>query len=399
MRSTTVIASERVRRLNSDPARSGGSYILYWMQSSQRAEDNHALEFAVQRANQAGLPLVALFVCTPDYPEANLRHYTFMLEGLFETLEALSQRGILPLLQPGHPPDRVLEFTDAAAEVVVDRGYFRHLRNWYEQVARGCSCSMWQVESDLVVPVELASTKAEYAARTIRPRIKRHLDDFLVSLRSTELAQSSRGLALTPFQPRRQTVSEFLRDFQIDRQVGPVSQFFRGGQLGAKASFREFLADWLKDYDIQRNQPQTDYTSTMSPYLHFGQISPLYLATTMLAQVDPRDTNVESYLEELLIRRGLSINFVHFEENYDSYRCLPGWAASTLSHHAEDARPDLYSREQFEAAQTHDPYWNAAQVEMVETGYMHNYMKNVLGEEDTGVECQSGGSLRNHPLS
>lgn len=381
MRSTTAIEEERIRKLNGKETRSNGSYVLYWMQTAQRAEDNHALEFAAQRANELCLPLVVLFVCTPDYPEANLRHYTFMLEGLFKTLEAVGRRGALPLLWLGHPPDRALECARDAAEVVVDMGYLRHLREWYRKVAESCSCRMWQVETELAVPVELASSKAEYAARTIRPRIKAHFDDFLVSLRPTTLSQRADDLRLEPFSAEGQAVPEFLESFDIDRTVKPVTRFFEGGQRVAKLAYNDFLEEWLSDYDVQRNQPQTDYTSTMSPYLHFGQMSPLYLATTMLERCNPKDENVESYLEELLIRRGLSINFTHFQPNYDSFKCLPEWAAKTLSEHAEDERPDLYSRHQFEAAETHDPYWNAAQVEMVETGYMHNYMRMYWGKK------------------
>lgn len=172
LRSTTFVEPQRVRRLNDEPTREGGRFVLYWIQSAQRAEDNPALEFAVQRANDLGLPLVAAFVCTPDYPEANLRHYTFMLEGLLETLIALRSRRALPLLELGDPPDRVIKLAERAAELVVDRGYLKHLKAWYEKVAEDCGCPFWQVETEAVVPVESASEKAEYAARTIRPRIQ-----------------------------------------------------------------------------------------------------------------------------------------------------------------------------------------------------------------------------------
>lgn len=375
------VDQERVRRLNDRPCLEKKAYVLYWVQSAPRAEDNPALEFAVGRANELGLPLLAAFVCTPDYPEANLRHYTFMLEGLFEAMQAMRQRKVLPRVEVGHPPEEILKLARDAAELVVDMGYLRHLKAWYTEVADKCPCRMWQVETEAVVPVELASEKAEYAARTIRPRIHRHLDAFLVSQSTVALENGPDALDLPPFEATVAEVGEFLKPFKIDRSVKPVSRFFCGGQAQAKELFDEFLQDWLSDYDVQRNQPQTDYTSTMSPYLHFGQMSPVYLAVTMLDRCRAGDENVKSYLEELIVRRGLSLNFAHFEPNYDSTKCVPEWAAKTLNQHAKDSRPVLLGREEFEAAQSPDPYWNAAQVEMVETGYMHNYMRMYWGKK------------------
>ena len=381
MRSSKSIAPERIRCLNGRETAALGKYVLYWMQSAQRAEDNPALEFAVQRANALGLPLVTAFALTPDYPEANLRHYTFMLEGLFETLQVLRRRGILPFLRLGHPPKVIADLACEAAELVVDRGYLRNLRSWYKEVSQTVTCRFFQVEGEAVVPVELASTKVEHAARTIRPRIKKHLDDFLYQLLPTKLDHKADELSLSPFELGTEQVSEFLKDLPIDRSVKPVSQFYRGGTIVAKRIYTEFLNQWLSDYDVQRNQPQTDYTSVMSPYLHYGMMSAVYLSVTMLANCEPTDPNVESYLEELIIRRGLSQNFALFEPRYDSYSVLPSWAAETLDLHAEDERPDLLNRQQLEAAESHDPYWNAAQVEMVETGYMHNYMRMYWGKK------------------
>lgn len=381
MRSSTVVSQDRISNLNNKPDNPDGEYVLYWMQSAQRAEDNPALEFAATRANHLGLPLVTVFCCTPHYPESNLRHYTFMLEGLFETLGVLAQRQILPMLVVGEPSQEVPRVAKNAAEVIVDRGYLANLRRWYDSVAQQISCRLWQVEGEAVVPVELASTKAEYAARTIRPRIKRHLDDFLYRLLPTKVEQSPDGLELERFNKSPEEVETFLADFSIDRSVKPVTQFFKGGQSRAKEVYSDFLDQWLCDYDVQRNQPQTDYTSTMSPYLHYGMMSPVFLSVEMLSRCDAKDPNVESYLEELLIRRGLSQNFALFEERYRSFSVLPGWAAKTLADHADDIRPDLLSRKQFENAESHDPYWNAAQVEMVETGYMHNYMRMYWGKK------------------
>jgi deoxyribodipyrimidine photo-lyase len=380
-RSGRSVEEERIARLNGNAPRSDGDFVLYWMQSAVRSEHNPALEFAVDRANESGLPLVVAFCLTPNFPEANLRHYTFLLEGLVETREALRRRKALPVLRLGDPPSQILELSRRAMVVVLDKGYLRVLRDWYEKVSKGASCCVYQVEGEAVVPVELASTKAEYAARTIRPRIHRHLDDFLFELGTAPVNTEPTQLDIDSLDIAREDIAGFLSDLKTDRSVKPVSRYFVGGTAQAKTTYSKFLDTLLDDYDVQRNQPQTDYTSTMSPYLHYGMISTVYLAVTMLKRCKPSDENVKSYLEELIIRRGLSQNFTHFVANYDSFDCLPEWARKTMGDHREDERPDLLSRTELETAQSHDPYWNAAQVEMAETGYLHNYMRMYWGKK------------------
>ena len=91
-RMRTAGMTDRVTRLNQN-GEATGDFVLYWMQQSQRAVWNQALEYAVEQANELDLPLVVCFGLT-SYPEANLRHYTFMLEGLEETAAALKKRNI-----------------------------------------------------------------------------------------------------------------------------------------------------------------------------------------------------------------------------------------------------------------------------------------------------------------
>jgi deoxyribodipyrimidine photo-lyase len=175
------IATSRVRALNPCDI-VPGDFVLYWMQQSQRAAGNHALEYAVDLANELARPVVVVFGLMDDYPEANLRHYTFMLEGLRDTAQALAARGIGFVLRHGSPPRVALELAERASAVVCDRGYLRHQRAWRREVAEGARCRVVQVESDVIVPVEAASQKAEFAARTLRPRIHRQLADHLQPL-------------------------------------------------------------------------------------------------------------------------------------------------------------------------------------------------------------------------
>ena len=374
---TRKIQEERVQNLNEEDIRDG-DYVLYWMQSSQRAEQNHALEYAVQQANDLNQRLLVVFGLTDDYPEANLRHYAFMLEGLMDVQEALKDRGIKMVVRRGSPDEVALEAGRGASVIVTDRGYLRPQREWREKVAVEAGCLVTQVESDVVVPVELASGKLEHAARTLRPKLGEYLEDFLVELTPTKVQKQS-----TNMQADGQDLSDIdsvLDSMDLDRSVGALSHLYRGGNSEAKRMFRRFSKKSLGDYDANRNQPQTDYVSHMSKYLHFGHVSPIWLVLEA-RKSDAKKVNIESFVEELVVRRELSINFVFYNEDYDSYSNLPDWAKKTLREHKNDEREYTYTRKQLENAETHDEYWNAAMKEMVYTGYMHNYMRMYWGKK------------------
>jgi deoxyribodipyrimidine photo-lyase len=374
---TRQIQVERVQNLN-DRDVGDGDYVLYWMQSSQRAEQNHALEYAVQRANEMGQRLLVVFGLTDDYPEANLRHYAFMLEGLKDAQETLRERGIKMVVRQGSPDEVALEAGKDATLIVTDRGYMRPQKSWREKVAKEAGCLVTQVESDVVVPVELASGKQEHAARTLRPRIGEHLEDFLVALTPTKVEKQStsmraKGLDLSD-------IDGVLDGMDLDRSVGALGHLYTGGTSEAKKMFRRFLRTSFDGYVEHRNQPQTDDVSHMSKYLHFGHVSPIWLALEARRAKTEKD-NIESFVEELVVRRELSMNFVFYNDDYDSFSNLPGWAKETLGEHKNDEREHVYTTKQLENAQTHDEYWNAAMNEMVHTGYMHNYMRMYWGKK------------------
>ncbi len=374
---TRKIQDERVEHLNEEQTRDG-DYVLYWMQSSQRAEQNHALEYAVRQANDLGQRLLVVFGLTDDYPEANLRHYAFMLEGLKDAEETLKDRGIEMVVRRGSPDEVAVDAAKDASLVVTDRGYMRPQKKWREKVAKEAGCLVTQVESDVVVPVELASGKQEHAARTLRPKLGEYLEDFLVELSPTKIDKQStnmraEGLDLSDFQ-------KVLDGMDLDRSVGTLSHLYKGGNSEAKKIFRRFLKNSFDGYVENRNQPQTDDVSHMSKYLHFGHISPIWLALEA-RNSNVRKGNVESFVEELVVRRELSMNFVFYNDDYDSFSNLPGWARETLGKHEDDEREYVYTTRQLESAETHDEYWNAAMREMVHTGYMHNYMRMYWGKK------------------
>lgn len=377
-----MVESTRIRALNSHDEYTEGSHVLYWMQASQRETHNPALEHAISLANDRDLPVVVCFGLMDDFPEANLRHYHFLLQGLADLAAALEKRGVKFLVRHGPAPDAPLYYAKEARLIVCDRGYTRHQKAWRETVAGRANRLVIEVESDVVIPVETVSGHHEFAARTIRPKIHRLWNEYLKPLKPVRLKHSSLDLKfsgnLDPTDP-----GGTVEKLKLDTSVGPTT-FFVGGQSAAVRALELFVKKKLKGYDEGRNEPAAGWTSGMSMYLHYGHISPVQIALAVReagegAGVPKAD--VDAYIEELIVRRELSMNFVHFNPMYDSYQCLPDWAKRTLREHAGDRRPVLYTPEQLEAAKTHDAYWNAAQIEMTKTGFMHNYMRMYWGKK------------------
>jgi deoxyribodipyrimidine photo-lyase len=171
-------------------------------------------------------------------------------------------------------------------------------------------------------------------------------------------------------------IDALLSVLNIDRSVGPVSRF-RGGTNRAKKLLRHFVSQKLSKYGIAKsNDPSLDIQSHQSPYLHFGQISPLYIALQVMKAKGVSPKAKQAYLEQLIIRRELSFNFMHYNSYCYSYRACPAWARTTLQAHRKDRRPVIYSLKQLETA-----YWNAAMQEMLLTGKMHNYMRMYWGKK------------------
>ena len=369
-----MIQPDRITILNNKQVRDG-QYVLYWMQAAQRVEYNHALEYAIRTANMLRKPVVVFFGITEDYPEANQRHYHFMLEGLREVHTTLKNMGIQMVILHQSPDSGAVEMAHAAASVIVDAGHLRIQKKWRRSVAKRIECVLCEVETNLIVPVEEASSKEDFSAGTFRPRITQKLHHYLAPLHHRQPKLDSLGMTFPTIDC--DDMDEILSKLDIDRSVGKVDTF-HGGTNEARRRLGDFLRNKLDRFAELRNDPTVDYVSHMSPYLHFGQISPLYVA---LEVEQTSSAGKEAFLEELIVRRELSHNFVFYNHHYDTIACLPPWAHRTLNHHSRDKREYVYSPEQFENAQTHDPYWNAAQKEMVLTGKMHGYMRMYWGKK------------------
>ncbi len=369
-----MISEERIKKLNRKEMRNG-RYVLYWMQTSHRTKYNQALEYTVSEANKMNKPVVVYFGITEDFPEANARHYYFMLEGLSEVQSSLKEKGIKMVVRRNSPELGAIELSKNASLAVVDRGYLRSQKKSRSYVAQTIDCPLVQVESDVVVPVEAVSPKEEYSAATFRPKIKKKLRSYLRPLKEKRPKVDARQLDIDSYNiedPKKAILS-----LEIDRSVGRVEDF-HGGATEAEKRLETFLKNKLDYYEEFRNDPTKEFLSNMSPYLHFGQISPVYIALK-IAETDSRGR--DAYLEQLIVRRELSVNFVFYNQSYDSFDGLPQWAKKTLKEHEKDPREYSYTLKELENGETHDPYWNAAQKEMRIRGKMHGYMRMYWGKK------------------
>ena len=407
---TSQVAPERLRRLNFKRVDQRGRYVLLWVQSAQRAMHNDALEYAVQRANEHDVPLVAVFGSTAGFPHANERHLAFMYQGLVELRETLERtRGVQLLAYTpvggGEPGEVIVAASAGAREVVVDAGYTRPLRDWRRTLAKRADRLVTEVECDVVVPLYGpggGAGRSEPAAATLRPKILSRLPALTrhelepTPLRRGLAARSDAealllggegepGMAGFARVPLWESVDACLDALDaavlgvgVDRSVKPASGYHVGGEREALRKLDRFLESKLTNYASSRNDPSLRLQSHLSPHIHYGQISVVYVAhrARKVAAARPElRRSVDVFLDELVVRRELAINYCLNNPAYDAYEGVPEWARRTLATHATDHRSFVYTLEQFERCATHDALWNAAQRELVVSGKQHNYLR------------------------
>jgi deoxyribodipyrimidine photo-lyase len=352
-----------------------GKCVVYWMQRAQRGIDNHAVDLAVKIANLLGLPLVVYFAGISNFPHANLRHYAFLNQGLPDIESDLAARNISFVMRvaPRESHEQLLADVRAAF-LIGDENPMREPERWRRHLASRIKIPFWTVDTDVVVPSKLME-KAQYGAYTIRPRLYRLLPEYLHPLENFKADHAWKG----PHGFYADSVYEDMtRGWKnLDRSVAPV-EAWKGGTHAALKRLKLFTGKLLEEYDEQRSHPETDGTSCMSPYLHYGHVGPITIALAVDAAVkaDPRLRAArDGYFNELIAWRELAINFVRYTPNYDSHECAENWAKTTIAEHARDEREHLYTLHELEHAKTYDDLWNAGQIQMVRYGWMHNYVR------------------------
>lgn len=355
----------RILRTTENPA----GPVLYWMHRDFRTADNWGFVHALDEARRRQQSLAVVFCLTPRFLAATAFHFEFLLEGLQEIETDLDDLGVPLCALSGQPGEEVARFANQirAGLVVTDFDPLRLKRSWLGTCMSRTSCALHEVDSRNVVPCLVASDKREYMARTLRPKIRRLLPEYLEEFPRLEP------------QPHVWSHTCPGPDFTyLHRQLAGLDAHrpqtvLRPGERGARALLTTFLDGQLHGYAARRD-PNLDVTSRLSAYLHFGMIS----AQRIMLEIRDRrlnGTDVDEFVDELLVRRELAENFCQHTQDYDSVSAFPAWARQTLHKHRSDLRPTVYTQGQLRRAETHDPLWNAAQTQMVQSGYMHGYLR------------------------
>jgi len=362
------INEKRIKLLKKGPSKNGP--VIYWMSRDQRVNDNWALLYAQQLALDKRESFAVVFNLVPDFLEATIRQYGFMLKGLQEVEKNLLQMNIPFFLREGKPTDTIPLFLSRVkpSVLVTDFDPLKIKRHWKKEILNKIDISFLEVDAHNIVPCRTASHNIEFAARTFRPRIHKHLPEFLEEF--TPVKKMKKNLSFTSDKTDWDRVKKSLKINQMVKELN----WIKPGEKAAAKALSEFLENRLDFYAEKRNDPNENAQSNLSPYLHFGQISAQRIAL-ILEQFYQSHPSTESFLEELIVRKELSDNYCFFNKNYDSFNGFHDWAKETLNKHRKDKREFVYSPDDFETADTHEDLWNAAQRELITTGKMHGYMR------------------------
>jgi deoxyribodipyrimidine photo-lyase len=379
-----VVVLERIRKLNQASIRTDARYVLYWAQMNRRVEANHGLLRAVALANDLNLPVLYYEGLTCTYPYASDRLHTFILEGVPDTARRLAERGIgycfYARRRKADANDILYKLASEAACVITDDYPTFIAASHNAAVPARLGVSMEAVDSSCIVPMNVLG-KREYAAYTIRPKIKRLLPQYLAPPPALAVRRRWSG----PLPQYHQAFGEkdipaLVASCEIDHSVRP-SISYTGGRLAAERSLEHFLEKNLRRYAKERNEPAAHATSDLSPYLHFGQLGSQEIAWAARTHAEEHKLIADEFLEELIVRRELAFNYARHCEDPARLTNLPDWARQTLAKHADDPREPQYSRGEFESAATHDALWNACQKELLMRGKIHGYYRMYWGKK------------------
>ncbi len=362
------VNSRRIRLLQDGKNRTGP--VIYWMSRDQRAHDNWALLFAQNLANKNNSELAVVFNLVPDFLEATIRQYGFLLKGLEQLKNELKKYNIPFYLIQGKPEEAISKFIkdNNVSIIVSDFDPLRIKKIWKRELAKKINIPFYEVDAHNIVPCLYVSQKIEFGAYTIRPKIHKLLPEFLV-----EFPKISKMKNQGSSQIERTDWEKVVKELKIDFSVRKVD-WIKPGEKEAKKCLQDFINKKLDNYDEQRNDPALNGQSDLSPYLHFGQISAQRVALEVQKLKD-HSNSTEAFLEELIVRRELSDNFCYYNSKYDSLNGFADWAKRTLNEHRKDKREFIYSLKQFEKAETHEDLWNAAQKQLIKSGKLHGYMR------------------------
>jgi deoxyribodipyrimidine photo-lyase len=365
-----------------------GKAVIYVMSRDQRVHDNHALLAAQDLAITHKAPLYVLFNLKIVNNRAK-EHYDFMLAGLKEVAAELTSLHIQFIIKSGDAVENILNFADEinAGAIYFDFSPLSSVRDRAKKVASIFNGSVSVVDTHNTIPVWIASDKREFAAHTMRRKVHLALEKYIIE---------PDKIVIHPYPTTRITEGiSFEEAEQFTNQIPArgIDIATPSGEKAATQHLKKFISEGLDSYAIGRNDIVDDQQSGLSPYLHYGQISSLRVALEVIIHSDRRPLlfeevklaspgttlsvydGVNALLEEMVVRKELADNFCFYERNYMSLQAGPEWAQKSLASHTDDIRDYLYTRKQWENAQTHDESWNAAQNQLRKTGKIHGYMR------------------------
>ena len=404
----------RIRAANERPITKERDYVLYWMTSARRPRWNFALERAVEHADSLGKPLLVLEGLRCDYRWASDRHHRFVIRGMRENRRAFEDAGVryLPYVEPRKGDGKgLLEALARRACLVVGDDYPAFfLPRMLDAAAEKLDVRLELVDGNGLLPMR--QPQREFTrAFSLRIHLQKHLPPHLwhfPALNPLARKDLSGAVVARDVLDRWSLASAELLDGEgaagleelpIDHDVAPVESLPGGWQAG-DTRVKSFVDDRLAAYGEERNEPEKDASSGLSPWLHFGHVSVHQVLERITARTkwslddvsdEPRggaredwwgaDASTEAFLDELVTWRELGFNCCHERADYDRYESLPDFALTTLAEHAADPREHVYTLEEFETARTHDPLWNSAQMQLVREGRIHNYLRMLWGKK------------------
>ena len=402
----------RIRKINDKEVHSNGDYVLYWMTAYRRIKWNFSLQRAVEWALELKKPLVILEAIRCGYPWASDRIHQFIMDGMAQHARQLKARKSVlyyPYLEkrPGEGKGFLKALSKKACLVVTDDLPCFFLPHMLASASRQIDVPMETVDSCGLLPMRAAGQvfPTAYAFRRFLQKVlPKHLMDFpkpdpLKNIRLSPIEDITNTIGK---QWPKASISELVdkktvSGIILDHDVSVVST--QGGAQPAEKILQMFLEDRLPVYHEKHNDPEEEGTSGLSPYLHFGHISVCQVFHELAEMEDwffhrlsentkgskkgwwGMSAAAEAFLDELVTWRELGFNMCWQWSNYDRYVSLPQWARSTLEAHALDERPYRYAMKDFETANTHDPLWNAAQIQLFKEGKIHNYLRMLWGKK------------------
>ncbi|BAU23161.1 deoxyribodipyrimidine photolyase [Caldimicrobium thiodismutans] len=357
-----------------------GDYVLYVPLASHRVSYNFTLKKAIEEATSFKKPLLILYPLYKNFVTSTQSHIIFLFEGLLDFERDLKRYNLELIVKVGDPFSVVSAASKRAVLIVTDFPYLKGERFFIERIAKITQKPMILVEGNVLVPVTFISQKEELYARNLRPKILKNWINFFEDFTLPEAPFGSyemdeECLNIEELLKKEHKLLELCRDLEVDLRVPPVREHFQGGYSEAIKKLEVFVREKLPYYRELRSEPGYECESNLSPYLRYGQISPIEILKKIFEVRLMTDDNVKSFFNELVVWRELARNFCLYNDNYDSFSGLPEWARKTLISHMKDPREKKYTLTELEKAEVDNIYWRASQIELLRKGKIHNYMR------------------------